>query len=359
MNPQIILKEKLPALYKSLKEKYTVFSVVEKEKGKYVFAESDTFSDPLDAYIPTLLPPKKYLLPQQETLFCFRLGESPSVEEEMDIKPQVIFGVRPCDIHAISLLDKTFSSENVENRYLERRRQTVIVGIDCLRPCDTYSFCETVNTLDVKEGFDILLTDIGEKFFITIGTEKGEEILSPLTPPFTKGGTGGIIRDASNAEIEQFNKIRETRKEAFEYRFKTEAANLPLVFAGASDDITWKELDEICLGCGSCNIVCPTCYCFDVFDNVDLSLNGGERYRQWDACTLKDFAVVATGENFRKSRANRLRHRFNRKFNYLMTKYGQPNCVGCGRCNRVCLVKIDTVDVVNRLVKNKGIGNRE
>ncbi len=349
MKPQIILKEELSTLYKSLKKKYTVFSVVEKEKGRYVFAETDTFSDPLDAYVPTLLPPKKYLLPQQETLFCFRTGDSPSVEEEMDIEPQIIFGVRPCDIHAISLLDKTFSSENVENRYLERRRQTVIVGIDCLRPCDTYSFCETVGTLDVKEGFDILLTDIGEKFFITVGTEKGKEILKE----------SGKTKDASNAEVEQFNKTRDARKKAFEYRFKTEVANLPLVLAGANEDITWKELDEICLGCGSCNIVCPTCYCFDVFDNVDLNLNGGERCRQWDACTLKDFAVVATGENFRKSRANRLRHRFNRKFNYLMTKYGQPNCVGCGRCSRVCLAKIDTVDVVNRLVKNKGIGNRE
>ncbi|HLG29740.1 MAG TPA: 4Fe-4S dicluster domain-containing protein, partial [Candidatus Brocadiales bacterium] len=302
MKPQIILKEDLPILYESLKKKYTVSSVVEKEKGKYVFAETDTFSDPLDAYVPTLLPPKKYLLPQQETLFCFRMGASPSVEEEMDVKPQIIFGVRPCDIHAISLLDKTFSSENVENRYLERRRQTVIVGIDCIRPCDTYIFCETVGTLDVKEGFDILLTDIrsvlpseakespvDEKFFITIGTEKGEEILKEF----------GKTKDASSTEIEQFNKTRDARKKAFEYRFKTEVANLPLVLAGANEDITWKELEEICLGCGSCNIVCPTCYCFDVFDNVDLNLNGGERCRQWDACTLKDFAVVANGENFR------------------------------------------------------------
>ncbi|HHT9126112.1 MAG TPA: 4Fe-4S dicluster domain-containing protein [Candidatus Brocadiia bacterium] len=362
MKPQILLKEDLPLLYESLKKKNKVFSVMEKGKGKCVFAETDTFSDPLDAYTPTLLPPKKYLLPQQETLFCFRMGASPSVEENVDVEPQVIFGVRPCDIHAISLLDKTFSLENAENRYLDRRKQTIIVGIDCLHHCDTYSFCETVGTLDVKEGFDILLTDmqsvipseakeshIVEKFFITVGTKKGEEILKEF----------GKTRDASDAEVEQFNKIHEARKRAFEYRFKTEVANLPLVLAGANEDVTWKELEEICLGCGSCNIVCPTCYCFDVFDNVDLSLNGGERCRQWDACTLKDFAVVATGENFRKSRANRLRHRFNRKFNYLMTKYGQPNCVGCGRCSKVCLVKIDTVDVVNRLIKNKGIGNRE
>ena len=108
MKSQTILKENLAVFYESLKKKYTVFSVEEKEKGKYIFTETDTFSDPFDAYTPTLLPPKKYLLPQQETLFCFRLGTSPSVEEKMDIKPQVIFGVRPCDIHAISILDKTF-----------------------------------------------------------------------------------------------------------------------------------------------------------------------------------------------------------------------------------------------------------
>ena len=38
----------------------------------------------------------------------------------------------------------------------------------------------------------------------------------------------------------------------------------------------WKELGERCLACGSCTIVCPTCYCFNVVDEVDLALIDGQ-----------------------------------------------------------------------------------
>ncbi len=84
----------------------------------------------------------------------------------------------------------------------------------------------------------------------------------------------------------------------------------------------------------------------------------GERCRQWDACTLKDFAVVATGDNFRSTRGQRLRHRFNRKFNFLMTKYKASFCVGCGRCSRTCPVNIDVVETVNAVIKNNKIDDR-
>ncbi|MEK6766249.1 MAG: 4Fe-4S dicluster domain-containing protein, partial [Planctomycetota bacterium] len=46
------------------------------------------------------------------------------------------------------------------------------------------------------------------------------------------------------------------------------------------------------------------------------------------------------------------RHRFNRKFNYLMTKYNASFCVGCGRCTRSCPVNIDVVETVNAVIKN-------
>ncbi|MBI5344370.1 MAG: 4Fe-4S dicluster domain-containing protein [Deltaproteobacteria bacterium] len=39
-------------------------------------------------------------------------------------------------------------------------------------------------------------------------------------------------------------------------------------------------------------------------------------------------------------RAVRLRHRFNRKFNYLTGRFGALFCTGCGRCSRACLMKI-------------------
>jgi sulfhydrogenase subunit beta (sulfur reductase) len=86
-----------------------------------------------------------------------------------------------------------------------------------------------------------------------------------------------------------------------------------------------------------------------VRDEMDLSLKAGARERVWDSCQLEDFAMVAGGHSFRKERTDRQKHRFYRKFRYLMSKYGQPHCVGCGRCIRQCVAKINIVEMANEL----------
>jgi ferredoxin len=113
----------------------------------------------------------------------------------------------------------------------------------------------------------------------------------------------------------------------------------------------WVELGERCLACGSCTNVCPTCFCFDVYDQIDMALEQGERWRKWDSCQLDLFASVAGGENFREHRAERQRHRFMRKGRYLFEKYEHLGCVGCGRCARACLVDITPVSTFNTLHK--------
>jgi NAD(P)H-flavin reductase len=102
----------------------------------------------------------------------------------------------------------------------------------------------------------------------------------------------------------------------------------------------WEKHSETCLACGSCVLVCPTCYCFDVKDNPDLSLETGERIRTWDGCLLEDFAKIASGENFRATRPTRYRHRYFKKGKYLYDRFGFVSCVGCGRCSSNCLPDI-------------------
>jgi NAD-dependent dihydropyrimidine dehydrogenase PreA subunit len=121
------------------------------------------------------------------------------------------------------------------------------------------------------------------------------------------------------------------------------------MMADAYEDPLWEELGEKCLACGSCTNVCPTCYCFDVQDEVNLRLNAGERQRTWDSCQLDEFARVAGGENFREARSGRQRHRFMRKGKYIYDMYDRLGCVGCGRCIRTCLVHINIVDGFNRI----------
>ena len=77
-------------------------------------------------------------------------------------------------------------------------------------------------------------------------------------------------------------------------------------------------------------------------EELDLSLEKGERVRTWDGCMLEGFAEVAGGHNFRDQKAARVRHRIFRKGKYLVERLGRFGCVGCGRCADAC-----TTDVAN------------
>jgi ferredoxin len=106
------------------------------------------------------------------------------------------------------------------------------------------------------------------------------------------------------------------------------------------DSPLWRERAKKCLSCGSCNLVCPTCYCFDIQDEVDDRLQTGRRYRMWDGCMLEGFTRIAGDHNFRERPWQRYRHRYMRKGKYIFDKLGELGCVGCGRCVRACTARI-------------------
>lgn len=335
----VIKKKDMDSLVEELKKDGEVYGVKPKEI-RYLFDKLDKFEDPGDRYIPTLIPPKKYIFPKQETLFKFKLKDAISVEETAEARPQVLLGVRPCDINAINLLDKIFGEANQDANYLKKRAATTIIGIECNSHCDKSSFCNSVAALEANEGYDVMLTDIGDSFVGRAATDRGKSIIKKARE-FKKATEG-----ASN----KYEKALVKRRKAFENRLNiNEPKELPMLLKANDNHPHWEEIGKICLGCGACVLVCPTCYCFDVFDTLDLNLESGRRDRIWDGCVLHDFAVVAGGENFREGKSSRLRHRWNRKFNYLFTKWGRSNCVGCGRCIRACLVNISPVTIVNTL----------
>ena len=160
--------------------------------------------------------------------------------------------------------------------------------------------------------------------------EKGEELLAKY----------GRVREADRRRDRQAeNAARRGRGEVQAF-LDVPRERLPKLLEEAYDDPYWETKSKTCLSCGSCVMVCPTCFCFDVQDDVALNLKEGERFRQWDGCMLVDFAKVATGENFRHDKASRFRHRIFRKGKYILEKYGRFGCVGCGRCATACLAEI-------------------
>jgi len=181
-----------------------------------------------------------------------------------------------------------------------------------------------------ETGFDLLLTDIGDTYMVTVGSQKGADLLKKNV-------------QAIEPTTDDIARQKMARDEALtRYRLSLNVARerLPKLLEDAYDDPYWQQRASTCLSCGSCVMVCPTCFCFDVQDDVALNLKNGERNRLWDGCMLVDFAKVAGGENFRHDKSSRFHHRIYRKGKYVLERYGKTGCVGCGRCAIACLAEI-------------------
>ncbi len=342
MSLKIINKEDLTEFVASLQNQYEVTGPVARE-NKFVFARiADPAQLRLD-YSTTILPPKKTFLPQAETLFKFEMSGDFAAQPVFDPQPRVLFGAHTCDIHALKLLDGAFKKDYRDAHYFSRRDHTLIVGIECLTPCDEFSFCKSMGTLSATDGYDLHLTDLGSVYSVDVGTENGERLLAQHAR----------TRDATRDDIGRLNNTLSEKWHRFPYRLEFDSSELPALMAMSYKSKLWDELGDRCLGCGQCTVVCPTCYCFNVVDEVDLNGARGERDRRWDCCQLEEFARVATGENFRKTLGQRQRHRFFRKGKYLPELFGELGCVGCGRCARSCLAHITPVQVFNTLHKAK------
>ena len=341
MENKIIEKQNMDLLVKNLISGGEAEVIGPKRKdNKYVFGKlcdaSELCLDYDLAYYP---PTKNYLLPPKETLIKFTLGKEPKVEPVVEARPIILFGVHPYDIKALELFDTAFSTTNPDINYLSRREKATIIGIDCLNP-NPNAFCASLGTATTDTGFDLMLTDIGDRYVVAIGSAKGEGLLRKYAK----------TREASRSELAQRDEERRKALARYKVTLNMSIDDVPRLLDESWDSPVFKEKSEKCFSCGSCVMVCPTCFCFDVQDDLTLDLKQGERYRQWDGCMLIDFALVAGGENFRSDRESRFRHRMYRKMKYLRERYGKLGCVGCGRCKTACLADIaGPADAINQI----------
>jgi ferredoxin len=335
---RILPKEQVPRLVGALMADYRVVGPVAKgpQFGFEPLHEPEELR--LD-YNITILPPKTALQPPKERIVRIRLDGEPVVEPVIEAVPTVLFGVHTCDLHSLPLLDRAFSADYPDGHYLTRRQKTLIVSLECLKPCDEHSFCKDMGTFAADDGYDLHLTDIGNAYTVHVGTEAGAALL----------GKYGDVRSPSDGETRRLEEALGVKWPRFRNRLTFDATELPGLLATAYKHPIWKQLGDHCLACGSCTNVCPTCYCFNVADTMELSGVEALRTRTWDSCQLEEFARVASGENFREARAARQRHRMMRKGKYLRERFGTTGCVGCGRCIRACLVHINIVDTFNAI----------
>ena len=291
--------------------------------------------------------PRAFLLPPSDTLLTFENASATfTARPVIDRRPFALIGVHPCDLNAIQLLDRVFSMDHRDGHYLARRAAALIVGVDCPRPCTAGVFCADMHANESANGFDVMLIplingDRPHRYGVIFGTEDGRHWLL-----YSRRSTVPTIDDER-----ALDDYRSAKSKAFSPALRTKMEDLPELLDRSYDSLLWEATARRCYSCGSCNLACPTCYCFNLRDEFNLDLKTGARIREWDGCQLRDFAEVAGGHNFRPRASSRLRHRIYRKAKWIRERTGLPGCVGCARCDRACTAKINSVDIYNQLAE--------
>jgi len=341
-----LAKDDLGKFLDILKKDHRIVAPVQKE-NQFVFAEVDSLEEVALEHIPTILPPKKCFFPQKEKLGTFSMGETGFDDTSIEMAPTVIFAAHTCDIDGLECLDAVFHADPADPYYTKRKKSITVIGYECMFPCDKNATCVTMDTHNPKAGYDIMMTDAGDRYILHVNSHKGDALIDDYVI-FKR-----YDNDKAKTELKEL-RVRKTDK--FDVKLNVNFKDLPGVFEENYDSKVWEGVGERCVSCGNCTAVCPTCYCFDILDDVKLDISGGERKRVWDSCQLEEFATVAGNENFREERSSRQRHRYYRKFSYPVKKFNKFFCTGCGRCTRTCMADISLVETVNDLTKeNKDV----
>jgi len=340
MSSWFLRKEHLNSFVSELMKTRPVIAPVAK-RTRFVFDTLKRAEDLRLDYDTTILPPKKVFLPTKQDLLKFTGKDFCST---VDGSERILFGVHPYDLKAIAMMDWIHEESNFDDYYHANRKATTIVG-SSVQNHYKRAFFGSVCTEKPVSGQDMFLTAITDGFHVDVVTLKGEKLLpAGKFEKVTAEQTAEAKKVNADALANCPQKLNGT---SFQIKHKVRLAY---------DSDIWEKTAKDCFSCGSCNIVCPTCYCFDIQDEWNLDGVSGTRHRRWDACLTCEFSEVTlqgATENFRDDRHERYRHRIMRKTSFLNDKLGGPACVGCGRCAGACTADIaDPVRIVNQIMES-------
>ncbi len=277
-------------------------------------------------------PAKQFFFPEREILFRF---DGTDFKETLPKPaPQILFGVRSCDLCAIAYQDQFFQQDPY---YQARRKATLLVGIDCQLPCEG-GFCPTVDAGPfVRDGMaDLVCHQQGDHWLLITQTSEGEALLEGLD--LKAAAEEGITQRRSQEPQVAAQFPSATHIERGIQRINQSQVPAEL----------WQTMGLQCLSCSGCTSLCPTCSCFTSYDRpVD---DGFERERCWDSCLYDAFQREASGHNPSAAAGQRVERFWFHKFSdeYIKT-FGRYGCTGCGRCEKTCPGVIGVHSVMKRI----------
>jgi sulfhydrogenase subunit beta (sulfur reductase) len=266
-------------------------------------------------------------------------------ETDVEVPKFAFIGARSCEIHAIAIQDKVFlNGEYRDPFYAARRQDLFVVALNCGHAGGT-CFCVSMNTgPKATFGFDLALTEVLEAgrhyFVVEVGTELGAEVLRE-------------VPHAAASQAERATAERIVARTAEQMGRRMYTRGLKELLYRNYESPHWEDVAKVCLTCGNCTMVCPTCFCTTVEDVTDLTGSHAERWRRWDSCFTMDFSYIHGG-SVRASPMSRYRQWMTHKLATWIDQFGTSGCVGCGRCITWCPVAIDITEEVNAIRRAEG-----
>ena len=269
MIAKIIEKENLKKFLCNLCAK-NLYAPIRDKEGKINFELVENPAEIILEFANTLKPAKSLFLPQTEIIFE---ADEKGIRVPEVWKGGVIFGLRPCDAKSVQLLKKMFEKDYKDPYFLQREENFLKIGLACISPGEN-CFCTSLGLGPFStDGLDLLFADIGKRCYVEVLSKKGQELVEENKEVFSEP-TEADVKLKQTAQADAENKImREVHVEQASEKLRQ-----------TYDSALWDEISKICVGCGICTYLCPTCHCFDL---TDETVRGKIlRVRTWDTCSF-------------------------------------------------------------------------
>lgn len=350
MKTKIIEKKNIKNLLSEAAKEWNVY-VPQKDSGNDVWFEAlpkqgaeldEALGNIVLDEADTVISPKDIFFPQLEALFEFNGGK---ISETVESSPKLLFGVRPCDLKGILFVDDFYKRNFEDKYYLSRIKDRIIVAKGCIQPPRPTCFCTSAKTGPFADaGYDLQLVETLDSYLVEAGSKNGEGFIKKHAKFFA---------DSSGDVTKNITQIKSKAAGSVELRVDFQKA---LELMGKADFFpqeNYKRIGERCVYCGGCLYVCPTCTCFNVFDNTKDE--AGQRLRNWDACVFEGYTRETSGHNPRKEKWQRTSRRYEHKLKYDYKVTGMSGCVGCGRCLSSCPVDIGISKFIQEITEERKI----
>jgi sulfhydrogenase subunit beta (sulfur reductase) len=276
--------------------------------------------------------PTSIFFPQFETELTYRQGEIQI--QQPPAKPLLAVGFTAQDLDCLEFIDCFFSENFRDDVYFNKRDGAVVVGLSGRCGPDG----EFLKIAGGKCDFELVCD--GQRFLVVPYTATGKRLCQTIA----NGAEGSLdaLREESDALSTDFADLVQRASQLINQE------KVPEEF--------WQQIGDRCIACTACNLACPTCTCFDVYDWKCGRAPSGwvERQRLWDSCQLGGFMREASGHNPLGTEALRTRRRIHHKLAADPQRWGVITCFLCGRCDKVCPTGIGMEAVAAEIVRRFG-----